>query len=236
MHQAMALEFRCPGCGRSLRIPEEHAGKQVRCPACQQVTAAPASGGPFLNPTAADAASAVTSWHLRTPEGQTYGPVSWRQVEAWAREGRVSADCELAATSEGPWRAASELLPGLQQPATRPLSPPASPAPAPWGASPVPARQAGSPAVPAQYLAPHRGGIILVLGLLGFVMSCPVFSLIAWVMGSNDLAEMRAGRMDPSGESLTQAGRIMGMLMSLFYLAMIGLALTIGLFAALAGR
>jgi mannitol-specific phosphotransferase system IIBC component len=107
-----------------------------------------------------------------------------------------------------------------------------------WGTVPVPAWQAGSPgsAAPAQYVAPHRGGIVLVLGLLGFIMSCPVFSLIAWVMGSNDLAEMRAGRMDPSGEAMTQAGRLMGMLMSLFYLAIIGLALTIGLFAALAGR
>ena len=30
-------------------------------------------------------------------------------------------------------------------------------------------------------------------------------------MGSNDLKEMAAGRMDPSGQGLTQAGKICGM-------------------------
>jgi hypothetical protein len=31
-------------------------------------------------------------------------------------------------------------------------------------------------------------------------------------MGNNDLAEMRAGRMDPEGEGLTNAGRICGII------------------------
>ena len=31
-------------------------------------------------------------------------------------------------------------------------------------------------------------------------------------MGNSDLVEMRAGRMDPEGEGVTQAGRICGMI------------------------
>jgi hypothetical protein len=31
-------------------------------------------------------------------------------------------------------------------------------------------------------------------------------------MGNSDLAEIRAGRMDPEGEGLTQAGRIIGII------------------------
>jgi len=61
-----------------------------------------------------------------------------------------------------------------------------------------------------QTLRPHRGTLILVLGILGIVC-CFICGIIAWVMGSNDLKEMAAGRMDPSGQGLTQAGKICGM-------------------------
>lgn len=62
-----------------------------------------------------------------------------------------------------------------------------------------------------QPLRPHRGGIILALGILGLVC-CFICGIIAWVMGNNDLKEMAAGRMDPSGQGMTQAGRICGMI------------------------
>src|SRR4030042_6157410 len=60
-----------------------------------------------------------------------------------------------------------------------------------------------------QTLRPHRGTVILVLGILGIVC-CFICGIIAWVMGSSDLKEMSAGRMDPSGQGLTQAGKICG--------------------------
>ena len=59
-------------------------------------------------------------------------------------------------------------------------------------------------------LRPHRGGLILALGILGIVC-CFICGIIAWVMGNGDLREMAAGRMDPSGQGLTQAGKICGM-------------------------
>lgn len=64
---------------------------------------------------------------------------------------------------------------------------------------------------------PHRGGMILAFGLIaligGMVAGVPVvFGIIAWIMGNADLEEMRQGRMDPEGEGMTQAGRIMGMI------------------------
>ena len=62
-----------------------------------------------------------------------------------------------------------------------------------------------------QGLAPHRGVVVLVLGILGLVV-CFICGIIAWVMGNNDLREMEAGRMDPSGRGLTQAGKICGMI------------------------
>jgi len=60
-----------------------------------------------------------------------------------------------------------------------------------------------------QTLRPHRGTLILVLGILGLVC-CFICGIVAWVMGSGDLKEMAAGRMDPAGQGLTQAGKICG--------------------------
>ena len=60
-------------------------------------------------------------------------------------------------------------------------------------------------------LKPHRGGMLLAFGILG-LLCCIVFGILAWVMGSNDLKEMEAGRMDPSGEGMTKAGKILGII------------------------
>lgn len=61
----------------------------------------------------------------------------------------------------------------------------------------------------------HRGTLILVLGILGLVI-CPILGIIAWVMGSGDLKQMQAGRMDPEGRGLTQAGKILGIVSVVF--------------------
>ena len=57
---------------------------------------------------------------------------------------------------------------------------------------------------------PHRGALILILGIMSW-MSCPLFGVFAWAMGSADLRKMQMGRMDREGRSLTQAGQILGM-------------------------
>jgi hypothetical protein len=66
-------------------------------------------------------------------------------------------------------------------------------------------------------LLPHRGALILTLGILGFVPCVPT-GLFSWVMGNTDMAQIRAGRMDPDGEGLTQAGRILGIITTLTFL------------------
>lgn len=71
--------------------------------------------------------------------------------------------------------------------------------------------------LPSGVYRPHRGAVILVMGLVGLVAQCPVFSVMAWVMGTSDLDEIRAGRMDPEGEGSTKVGRMLGMLVSLFW-------------------
>ena len=60
-------------------------------------------------------------------------------------------------------------------------------------------------------MKPHRGVLILVFGILGFVI-CPFFGIAAWVMGNTDLQEMDAGVMDPAGRDFTRVGRICGII------------------------
>jgi predicted Zn finger-like uncharacterized protein len=64
-----------------------------------------------------------------------------------------------------------------------------------------------------RFYVEHRGALVLTLGILSLVL-CPlqVLGPVAWTMGNNDLAAMRSGRMDPSGEGITQAGRICGII------------------------
>ncbi len=88
----------------------------------------------------------------------------------------------------------------------------------------VPHVSAGSQLPPQQPLAPHRGTIILVLGILGIVC-CFICGIIAWVMGNNDLREMAVGRMDPSGQGITQAGKICGMIGVILWI--VGIAIQI---------
>lgn len=74
-------------------------------------------------------------------------------------------------------------------------------------------------------MEPHRGTLILVLGILSLVF-CGIFAGIpAWVMGNSDLQKMRQGLMDRAGEGNTSAGRIMGIIS--VGMAIIGVILTI---------
>jgi predicted Zn finger-like uncharacterized protein len=64
---------------------------------------------------------------------------------------------------------------------------------------------------------PHRGGLVLALGIGAIVGSfCAPFGLVlgvlAWVLGRSDLNKMKKGEMDPAGEGMTQGGWICGII------------------------
>jgi hypothetical protein len=261
----VVIDVPCSGCGQKLQVGAEHAGKMARCPACGHITPVPAGNGqPSPAAAAATPESVATNWYLRTPEGQEYGPASRDDVDRWVAEGRVTADCQLRCGETAPWESADWVFPALKPPAPVPvwtpqadvlrgLPPPpmtpvtpvgspvypaasGTPAAAPFGGG-VPSINPGQMPRPA-YQTEHRGGLIMILGLLGiFLQPCPgpLLAIMAWVMGSNDLREMDAGRMDRSGADLTRAGMIMGMIISvLWMLGFLGVGGMIFL-AALAG-
>jgi len=77
---------------------------------------------------------------------------------------------------------------------------------------------------PRREMRPHRGSMVLALGIVSVCLSlpsfcCGVFGFIfgaaslgvgipGLVLGNIDLRAMRAGRMDPSGQGMTNAGWI----------------------------
>lgn len=60
-------------------------------------------------------------------------------------------------------------------------------------------------------MKPHRGTLVLVLGILSLIVCAPL-GIASWIMGNNDLREMDGGLMDPEGRSMTQAGKICGII------------------------
>jgi len=85
-----------------------------------------------------------------------------------------------------------------------------------------------------QPVRPHRGVMILVFGILG-LLCCIVFGILAWVMGNGDLREMDAGRMDPSGRGLTQAGKICGIVSVALQIVILGIYLLVAVVGVGAG-
>src|SRR5258708_4436493 len=135
----------CPSCGRELRVPEDLAGKLVKCPACSQTFTASLSTPP--------------------PSGETEAkPESFR--------------------------------PASQEPPSENYPPESPAAEGEEDYEPRPVRSGRR----RRFQVEHRGAMVLTLGILGIVVPCVFFlSPVAWVMGNNDLAAIRAGRMDQAG-------------------------------------
>lgn len=87
-------------------------------------------------------------------------------------------------------------------------------------------------------MKPHRGTLILVLGILGLLV-CGPLGIAAWIMGAADLKEMDAGTMDPSGRGNTNAGKICGIIatvLTILSVIVVGIIFLFGFAAALAGQ
>lgn len=213
----MAIDSLCQTCGKQLRVADEHAGQQARCPSCQTVYTVPQRNiGMAL--TLAAPGELPDSWQMKTPEGLVYGPVTRQELDHWCRQGRITPRCQVLREREEHWRWAGELYPDLLQAAATmtPASVPPVTAYAPMPLAP------GS----AYYPKAHRGVLILVLGLLGYVSMCFIVSIFAVVLGLQDLADMRAGRMDPEGRAMTIIGIVLAALwlvVNLGYLVFVAL-------------
>jgi hypothetical protein len=83
------------------------------------------------------------------------------------------------------------------------------PPPPPMGApGAYPPMDAGGP-WGGMALKQGRGSVILTLGIIGLICCFPL-SFVAYFLGRKDMAEMDSGQMDPSTRTLTNVGRVLG--------------------------
>ncbi|MDX2130942.1 MAG: DUF4190 domain-containing protein [Planctomycetota bacterium] len=89
--------------------------------------------------------------------------------------------------------------------------------------SQYPPPMSGTPPMnPGSMMRPHRGTLVLVMGILGLVV-CVICGILAWMWGKEDLKAIDAGQMDPAGRSLTQVGKILGMVSVILNLVILGI-------------
>jgi predicted Zn finger-like uncharacterized protein len=178
----------CPSCSRQLRVPDDLAGQQVKCPRCGETFSAGFAPPPPAPPQVAEPPPEVPEPPPLPEEtpivpepprvSQTPCPNCGELHDPNATRCRLCGEPLTARGTDGvAWQ--EPIVPG-----------------------------------PRRDGVPHRGALILVLGILSIVIGCIGLPLgiSAWVMGRGDLAKMRNRDMDPSGEGLTQAGLICGII------------------------
>lgn len=65
---------------------------------------------------------------------------------------------------------------------------------------------------------PHRGGLILALGIVTIVSGCLPLAFVTISMANVDLIEMAAQRMDPEGRGQTKTGKMLAVISLLLML------------------
>jgi hypothetical protein len=136
-------------------------------------------------------------------KGQQYGPVDFQTLSQWTQNGQVNPLDLVWREGMDDWAPASSIS-GLE-----------------FGPSAPPSGAASARGRASRYTAPHRGGSILALGILGLAV-CGICGIVAWSMGNQDLRDIDAGRMDPSGRGMVQAGRICGMIATIWMIVAFG--------------
>jgi hypothetical protein len=74
---------------------------------------------------------------------------------------------------------------------------------------------------------------VLVLGILSLVI-CQFLGPFAWVMGNKEIAGIDAGRRPPDNRSTAQAGRILGIISTVFLIIGVGFAFVLLVFVGIA--
>jgi hypothetical protein len=205
----MPIVVACPSCQNKLRVADELREQMVRCPSCS-VTFFPGTGdttpppppppGAVWNDLPLESVPASSS----SPQPEPIDP----EVLDEGDSSRFSRPPRLTDEDDDlrPCPRCGRLL---HRDATRCSS---------CGRrSPSPSSSLVRTA-PRRDSEPDRGSMVLTLGILSLVMLSfciplgVVFGLCAWVMGSQDLRKIRAGSMDESGQGMTHAGWICGIL------------------------
>ena len=104
----MPIQVQCAGCQKEFRVPDKVAGKKIKCPKCTGVIEVPA-GEPAAEPQSSES----DQWHVKTGDGDQYGPVSKSELDEWVADGRIDNQDQLLQEGTDQWRWANEVYPDL---------------------------------------------------------------------------------------------------------------------------
>ncbi len=241
---------RCPACGQIYTIPTlaapdvtstdinsnasgDNTDRPPELPPSEQ------NSGPTAGPPAAPAASqsstSIDQFWMRTPEGAEYGPVDRETLDRWYREGRVGGGYMIRQSESGFWQPA-ETMRAVNQPRAFTATSSSSASSA-SSANPYAATAAGASAADGyrnMYPKADQSGMVLAFGILSWFL-CPIFGIVAWIMGQAGLKDIAAGLVDPANKGIMQAGYYLGMvhvilIMVCFgaYIVFVAFAVTLG--------
>jgi hypothetical protein len=119
----MGIRFLCPN-GHKLNVKSELAGKRASCPDCGAKLIIPATDtngdsvavAAAVTASAAAAAVASSSWYLRTPAGEQFGPTTTDEFRALIIAGRVAGDTPIWRDGWPAWKHAREVPDELPAP------------------------------------------------------------------------------------------------------------------------
>ena len=147
----------------------------------------------------------MQKFYFKSNDGEEYGPISASDVREWQNQGRMNNESLVRYSNSRDWKPLSDFSE---------LNPP------------TPTQQGG------QDFQPHRGSMILTFGIIG-VACCFPFGIAAWVMGHSDIKSIDSGVMDPSGRSMTNGGKICGIISVIITVLGCGLQFALSLLPAL---
>ena len=149
----------------------------------------------------------MQKFYFKSNDGEEYGPISAIDVREWQNQGRMNNESLVRYSNSRDWKPLSDFseLNSL---------------------TPTPTQQGG------QDFQPHRGSMILTFGIIG-VACCFPFGIAAWVMGHSDIKSIDSGVMDPSGRSMTNGGKICGIISVIITVLGCGLQFALSLLPAL---
>ena len=149
----------------------------------------------------------MQKFYFKSNDGEEYGPISAIDVREWQNQGRMNNESLVRYSNSRDWKPLSDFSELNTTPTT-------------------PTHQDG------QDFQPHRGSMILTFGIIGIACCFPL-GIAAWVMGHSDIKSIDAGVMDPSGRSMTNGGKICGIISVIFTVLGCGLQFALSLLPAL---
>ena len=135
-------------------------------------------------------------YYFKASDENEYGPIDEGEIRAWLQQGRMNQGSMVRAVDSEEWRLLNDYPELMALLAPSSSAPPSSPS---------------SPQADVKHYAPHRGTLILTFGILGIACCFPL-GIAAWIMGNNDMQQIEAGMMDPTGKGTTNAGKICGII------------------------